>query len=243
MIFYFSGTGNSRWAAEKLAALTGDAVLDLATLKKIPDCTGEARIGLVFPVYAWGLPEPVAKFAPTLSAAGAFTFGVATCGSEAGLALKRLDALFPLRSSYSLVMPNNYILGADLDDDATARRKIDAAEKELDVIAKEILSGKAVYRVHEGAMAWLKSGLVNYGFNHYARSTRSFYATDACTGCGQCARDCPAGTIRLEGGKPVWGARCYQCLRCLHSCPVQAIQYGKGTETKGRYTIERYRPL
>ena len=103
-----------------------------------PDCTGEKRLGLVFPVYAWGLPEPVERFAARLPRTAAFTFGVATCGSEAGHALKQLDKIFPLRSSYSLVMPNNYIAGADLDDDATARAKLDAAEKALAVMAEEI---------------------------------------------------------------------------------------------------------
>lgn len=243
MIFYFSGTGNSRWAARRLAELSNDTAIDLARPDARPDCSGEARIGLIFPVYAWGLPEPVENFARTLPRTGAFTFAVATCGSEAGHALKKLDRLFPLRSSYSLVMPNNYILGADLDDEATARAKIDAAEKELAVIAQEVTAARPVCRVREGSLAGLKSSVVHYGFNRFARSTRSFYATDACTGCGLCAKDCPAGTIRLENGRPVWGDKCYQCLRCLHSCPVRAIQYGKETETKGRYTIEQYRPL
>ena len=51
-----------------------------------------------------------------------------------------------------------------------------------------------------------------------------------------------AGTIRLEGGRPVWGDHCYQCLRCLHACPRQAIQYGKDTGKKGRYHLAEYLP-
>lgn len=241
MIFYFSGTGNSRWAAQQLAARTDDRVQDIALLDTVPDCTAEAQIGLVFPVYAWGAPEPVLKFAKALPAARAFSFAVATCGSEAGHALKKLAKVFPLQSSYSLVMPNNYIIGADLDDEATARAKLDAAEKELAVIVQEVTARRPVYRVTEGSMPVLKSSLVNFGFNRFARSTKAFYATDACNGCGRCAQNCPAGTIRLEAGKPVWGTACYQCLRCLHECPQQAIQYGKETETKGRYTIGLYR--
>ncbi len=240
MIFYFSGTGNSRWAALRLAALTGDRAQDITGLDKAPDCSREAQLGLVFPIYAWGVPEPMEDFARTLKTGSAFTFGVATCGSETGHALKNLAKTVPLSSSYSLVMPNNYILGADLDDEATARAKIDAAGRELARMAAEITARQPVCRVHEGSLAGLKSSLVQYGFRHYARSTKPFYVTDACNGCGLCARDCPAGTIRLEEGKPVWGTRCYQCLRCLHACPRQAIQYGKQTEQKGRYNIEDY---
>lgn len=242
MIFYFSGTGNSRWAADRLAALTNDRALDLTRLPDRPDCHGETQIGLVFPVYAWGLPEPMEHFARTLPRTDAFSFGVATCGSEAGYALKKLAGLFPLRSSYSLVMPNNYILGADLDDAATARAKVTAADTALAEIAREITARQPVYRVREGTLPGLKSGPVHFGFNRFARSTKPFYTTDACDGCGLCARDCPAGTIRLEGGRPVWGDHCYQCLRCLHACPRQAIQYGKETEKKGRYCLGQYLP-
>lgn len=123
MIFYFSGTGNSRWAAEQIAALTGDETRDISRLEKTPEIRNEGQIGLVFPIYAWGVPEPMLDFVKTLEKTNAFTFGVCTCGEEAGLAMKKLSALYPLRSSYSLVMPNNYILGADVDDDQTAVRR------------------------------------------------------------------------------------------------------------------------
>lgn len=112
----------------------------------------------------------------------------------------------------------------------------------LTEMAREITARQPVYRVREGTLPGLKSGPVHFGFNRFARSTKPFYTTDACDGCGLCARDCPAGTIRLEGGRPVWGDHCYQCLRCLHACPRQAIQYGKDTGKKGRYHLAEYLP-
>lgn len=241
MIFYFSGTGNSRWAAKNLAVLTGDEARDISKLNQTPDLTAQKQIGLVFPIYAWGVPEPMLAFAKTLGKQlHAFTFAVCTCGAEAGYAMKKLARVYPLDSSYSLVMPNNYILGEDVDDEQTARQKIDAAGQELHTIAREILQRKPVYRVEEGSHAGLKSGLVNFGFNRFARSTKAFFATDACNSCGLCERDCPADTITLVNGKPTWSKQCYQCLRCIHQCPQRAIQYGKDTETRGRYTLEQY---
>ena len=113
-------------------------------------------------------------------------------------------------------------------------------KEEADTMAREIIQRKAVYRVEEGSLAKLKSGFVNFGFNKFARSTKAFFTEDSCNGCGLCARNCPAGTISLMNGKPAWGRQCYQCLRCIHECPQKAIQYGKGTEKRGRYTIGRY---
>lgn len=63
MIFYFSGTGNSAWAARQLARLTGDTVYDITNLKGLPKMEGAKQIGFVFPVYAWGVPEIMADFA------------------------------------------------------------------------------------------------------------------------------------------------------------------------------------
>ena len=66
--------------------------------------------------------------------------------------------------------------------------------------------------------------------------------SDLCIGCGLCAEKCPQKNIEMKDGKPVWKAQCYQCLRCINACPRQAIQYGKGTEGRRRYTIWPYRP-
>lgn len=240
MIYYFSGTGNSRWAARQIAALTGDKAVDITGMEKTPDLAGETQVGLVFPVYAWGPAEPMLNFARTLRpAAGAFTFGVCTCGSEAGGAMKRLAKAFPLDSAYSLVMPNNYMLGgADVDDEAVALAKIEAARGAIARLSEEVARRERVCRVEEGGMAALKSGVVNWGFNHFARTAKPFFATDACTGCGLCAKHCPAGVIAMKEGRPAWGEGCLQCLRCINACPARAIQYGKDTANKGRYTLK-----
>lgn len=242
MIFYFSGTGNSAWAARQLAHLTGDEACDITKLNDLPNMDNAKQIGFVFPVYAWGAPEIMADFAKKLPGTQVFTFGVCTCGEDAGLTMKRFSRLYPLSSSYSLLMPNNYILGSDTDDEGEIRQKIMAARTELERMAQEILRQEEVYRVHEGALAGVKSHLANFGFNKFARSAKPFFAEDSCNGCGQCARNCPASAISLRDGKPVWAAQCCQCLRCINECPQQAIQYGKSTAGRRRYTIRAYLP-
>ena len=242
MIFYFSGTGNSAWAARQLAWLTGDTACDITTLKELPDLDSNRQIGFVFPIYAWGTPEIMVEFAKKLPKTQAFTFGVCTCGADAGLALKQFSKLYPLSSSYSLVMPNNYIIGSDTDEEGEIRQKITAARAELERIFGEIQRQERVYRVHEGGQAGLKSRFVNFVFNKFARSAKSFFAEDSCNSCGLCERNCPAHAITLRDGKPVWAAQCYQCVRCINECPRQAIQYGKSTAGRRRYTIRGYLP-
>ena len=74
MIFYFSGTGNSRWVAKQLARLLDDQTCDTTALTEMPDIKKEKQIGFVFPVYAWGAPEPMEAFAMKLPKIGVFFF-------------------------------------------------------------------------------------------------------------------------------------------------------------------------
>ena len=74
------------------------------------------------------------------------------------------------------------------------------------------------------------------------RSVQPVCANVSCNGCGLCMRNCPAHAITLRDGKPIWAAQCFQCLRCINECPQQAIQYGKSTAGRRRYTIREYLP-
>lgn len=240
MIFWFSGTGNSEWIAKNIAAKTGDRAVNICDLHSAPSLDGEEYVGLVFPVYAWGAAQPMADFAAKLPHTSAFTFGICTCGADAGLTMKKISSLFRLDSCYSVAMPSNYIIGEDLESEDEIRYKLKKAAEAIDTIAAEITQKQRVYRVNEGSMKGLKSNFINPAFNKFARTTRPFRADENCMGCGLCARTCPAGTIKLVNGSPVWGKECYQCLKCINCCPESAIQYGKKTERRGRYNINKY---
>lgn len=241
MIFYFSGTGNSKWVAKNIAERINDKVYDISKLNEIPEIKKEKQIGLVFPIYAWGIPEPMILFAKKITKSNAFTFGICTCGADAGIALKKLSKIYQLDSCYSVIMPSNYIIGEDIEKECIILNKIENAKKEIDKISREIMQKQKIYRVNEGKYPKLKSTIVNTGFNKFARTTKPFYVDkEKCNGCGLCAKSCPASTITLVDGNPIWNTKCYQCLRCINYCPQKAIQYSKETEKRGRYNIEKY---
>lgn len=242
MIFYFSGTGNSKWVANKLAEKIEDKAYDISKLDVIPEIKNEKQIGLIFPIYAWGVPEIMNVFAKKLKRLeNVFTFGICTCGATAGNALKKLSEIYHLDSCYSIIMPSNYIIGEDIEKESTILKKIDMAKKDIEKISNEIINRKKVYRVNEGKLPGLKSNFINKGFNKFARTTKPFYVDkEKCNSCGLCAKICPASTITIVNGTPVWNEKCYQCLKCINYCPQVAIQYGKNTEKRGRYNIEKY---
>jgi len=253
VIFYFSGTGNSYYAAKKIAEHNKIQLVSIPQkMRENKDSyeyslqPGEV-IGFVFPIYAWCPPKMVSEFIKKLAFTNYdnhYTFSVATCGANIGNAMAVLETQLKkkglaLHSGFSLVMPNNYMIMGDVDSPKKVEEKLAKAEERLQEINDIVAQRKTgVFRLEKGFMPRLLTGILNSLFEKGAIDTRRFYTTEACNGCGLCARVCITGNITVDG-KPSWGANCTQCLACVNRCPVRAIQYGKGTVKKGRY----YHPI
>ena len=95
MIYYFSGTGNSLYVAQHLADALGEKLCPMTS----PVPTDDSVIGLVFPVYAWGIPNVVERFVRKHRASclggnadnGCYLYAVMTCGDDMGYADKVLE--------------------------------------------------------------------------------------------------------------------------------------------------------
>ena len=245
MIFYFTGTGNSRWVAEQLAAALGDETYDMAECMRsgvvpVKYAPGE-KVGVVFPVHSWKAPLPVLRFLSRLNVpAGIYCYAVCTCGDDAGKAMKSLSRVFNLDAAWSVRMPNTYVPMFQLDSDELAFSKINAARVLIPEIAKSVSGELCEWKVYEGSLPWVKSYILNPLFHRFLVRTRGFHTDEGCTSCGTCVRLCPMGNIHLEHGRPAWGKECIHCMACLHGCPSAVIQYGKSTREKGRYRLSRY---
>ena len=244
VILYFSGTGNSRYAAETLAHLTDDIAVNMTSLWPADGPTAmhignNETLGVVFPVYAWAAPMIVSETLARIAVEpGAYIYAVCTCGDDAGCAIEKLQRQIPLCAAWSLQMPNNYLPMYDVDDPALMKRKLTAAKPRLAAIAEQIRGKRHVFDVRKSAGALFKTWVIHPFFERFAMSTKPFYAEDSCTHCGLCEKNCPAHAIQIENGKPRWKkTRCIQCQSCINRCPVRAIQYGEATKSRGRYVF------
>ena len=230
-IFCFTSTGNSLYAARKIAEKIGGTV---APMNEEPmDCDDDA-IGFVFPVYFWGLPRMVERFIARMqiSNKNAYVFAVATYGGFVYGALKQVKALLaakgvPLRYGANLKMVENYIPMYKANDSEAFRQTID---RDISAVAGAIQS-----RASKGTHAFAFISKISHRFYPNDRSDERFAIAPECTGCAICQQVCPPRNITMEGGKPTFHHKCEHCLACLHHCPARAIDWNGKVKDKERF--------
>lgn len=242
MIYYFSATGNSKWAAEELARGTGDTALSITEIMKRgklpPPVKSGETLALVFPVFAFAPPRLVIDFVRKLEVADdAFVYAVCTMGGAAGGTFRYLEKFIRLDSCYSIKMPSNYIVMSDREPEKAIAAKIAKARTAFPAICGSVKSKKPEMKALNGYAAFLVTAVVSPLFNRFA-SDKKFRATGRCTDCGLCAELCPLGNITLANGSPLWHGDCMHCMACIQNCPANAIEYGAKTAGRRRYRFE-----
>ncbi len=247
MIFYFSGTGNSQYAAKRIADALGDAILNLNDRIRSggtsPVETGE-RLVIVTPTYAWRIPRVVRDWLLKTELRGAKqAWFVMTCGSEIGNAGKYNRELctekgLACMGTAQIVMPENYIAMFSAPQADKARQIVAKAEPDIDRAIAAIQAGQPFAPTRDNLYDRFMSGPVNPIFYKFFVKADAFTVSDACIGCGQCVKRCPMNNVTLEDGKPVWGKNCTHCMACICCCPEEAIEYGKKSVGQPRYHFE-----
>jgi ferredoxin len=250
MILYFSGTGNSRYAAQAIGTVTGDKIVSLNELLKSGSkeaLQSDEPFVFVCPTYAWRLPKIVEDFIRATRFSGsAKAYFVLTCGSETGNAVHYAKKIchqkgFDFLGLATVIMPENYIAMFATPDKTQADEIIQKAAPQILAIAERIQNGQPLPEEKITAGGRFRSTIMNPLFYLACVSAKGFHSTAACTGCGKCVKLCSLNNIGIRDGKPYWGQNCTHCMACICGCPSEAIEYKSKSKGKPRYYNAGYR--
>ncbi len=249
MVLYFSATGNSKYCAEKIAKATGDRLFSLNDAMKNGqyeiDLGGDSQLVIVSPIYDMGMSWAVKEYLEAAEFVNVsdrcYVCAVFTCGKSCGIAADEMQEVLQkkglsLNAAYAVCMPDTYIPMFPLASKEKQQEILAKAEQTLQTVISKIQNHEYDFELPPAAPKPMAKLIRRINIPKQKR-TNHFWVKDNCSGCHLCEQICPMNIIKIQNGRLVWmkdGCAC--CLGCIHRCPEQAIQYGKKTESRGRYT-------
>ena len=256
VMFYFSGTGNSKYFAEFFCEHMNARCY---SIEDEVDFSGviasEAIVGFCYPIYGSRVPRNmrqfVQQFLPDLKGKKLIIF--ATQWLFSGDGARVLTDLFPenhVEVIYAdhFYMPNN-ISNFFLLRQSSKRRvekKFSHAEDQVIRICNDLKLGKVKRRGFSSfsrfigkfqGVTWQKdsksAGLVPGSMEE--KIAKSVWIDEGCTGCLICVKDCPVKNLRLKNNSITHHNDCVACYRCVNRCPVQAISVMLKAKPKWQY--------
>jgi len=225
IILYFTSTGNSLQVAKNIGG----------TLLSIPQMIKEERyhfeddaIGLIFPIYGFGLPKIVQRFLEKVSWKADYSFAIGTYGNKPGATMVNLEKFVHNRGikfdyMAEILMVDNFLPGFEM-----AKEIQKLPEKKTEENLQQIVTDIHVRKTLEPKTTLMWRGLtvvvkVLEGLYMNGEIAQKYFTiNDKCINCGICAKVCPTGNISVTD-KVIFADSCEACLACVHHCPRNAI--------------------
>ncbi|HRR89202.1 MAG TPA: EFR1 family ferrodoxin [Eubacteriales bacterium] len=252
LLIVFSGTGNTKLAADKIAAeLTLNGVETQVYRvgeeeRPLAELSDFDIFGFGYPVHAFNPPEIFFDFVKSLPAVNnkyAFVFKISgeplwmNGASSARLVVVLKRKGFCLGFERHLLMPYNIMF-----------RHSEELTKQMyfyTLALAKLCARKAIAREREGFSFNLFKRLISFVFRiewPFAKFNGRFYKVDLdkCIMCRKCERECPAKNIKIEEERFKFGKKCAMCMRCSFHCPTDAFKIGLlgGWKINGKYDFK-----
>ncbi len=248
---YFSGTGNSKYAAECFCR-NYDKDSKVFSIED-PDAVSEIKhsdlLVFAYPVQYSTVPKILRDFITNHSELwmNKKVFIIATMGLFSGDGSGMLGRL--LHGFGAEVIGGLHLKMPDSIGDEKALKRSFETNREL-VRSAESKIKESVRLLKEGnptreglgplyQIVGLFGQRLYFGHKTKEYSSKLKINSDKCVGCGLCVKLCPMNNITVAQGKAVSGNQCTMCYRCINKCPKQAITL-LGKEVIEQSVIEKY---
>lgn len=238
MIFYFTATGNSLYAARMLN--DGEPISIAQAVHNEDKKYRAERIGVVCPVYGHEMPQLVKEFLSSGTFDTEYFYLILTYGARHGGAAE-LAAGFLKTTQISpayiatLLMVDNFLPVFDMNEEMKLDKDVD---ENLQKLRDDIHMGvRGISEVTDEDRA-VHAQFVKMASKMPAFAVKHMYrVTGKCVSCGTCIKVCPKGCYSLGARKAEWSYEgCIGCMACIHACPSKAIRLNMPEKNaKARY--------
>ena len=248
---YFSGTGNSRYAAELFCKEYDEATkafsLEDDNITRV--VKNEEMLVFAYPVQYSTVPKILRDYIIENKELwkNKKVFVIATMGLFSGDGAGILGRLLQqygaeIIGGLHLKMPDSIgdekVLKRPLEKNKELVKK---AEQKISKAVQFLKSGKPT---QEGIgilyrMAGLFGQRLYFGHKTKNYSDKLSVDEDKCIGCGKCEKLCPMNNIKIVDKKVVQNNQCTMCYRCINNCPKQAMTL-LGKKVVEQSVIEKY---
>jgi Pyruvate/2-oxoacid:ferredoxin oxidoreductase delta subunit len=252
IIYYFSGTGNSKnvalWFANTAkekgidCQLFNIAQIDRLNIKKTDP---EALIAFASPVHGFNYPPVMLHFIMR------FPKGknkVLLMNTRAGMLIGKfitpglsgitfyLSSLilkikgYSIRAMFPVDLPSNWISVHPGLNARTVKYLHQKNKERINAFADRVLQGKSDFRSLREIIQDILASPISLGYYFAGRFfiSKTYYASKDCDNCDVCIKGCPVKAIKKVDGRPFWTFNCESCMKCMGNCPKKAIETAHG---------------
>ncbi len=252
IIYYFSGTGNSRNVASWVASSAGRnniateiyniALVDRTNIKPPEENT---LVIFVSPIHGFNYPPLMFHFILRYPRGKG---KILLMNTRAGMLIGKfitpgltgcafwLSSLVLMSKGYEIKgmipvdLPSNWMSLHPSLNDRTVKFLHEKNREKVERYADKIFSGKSSFKALREIIQDLLVSPISLLYYFFGRFfiAKTFYASHNCNQCDICINKCPAKAIIKIDNRPYWTFKCESCMQCMSLCPMRAIETGHG---------------
>jgi ferredoxin len=249
IIYYFSGTGNSRNVAKWIASVSQEYQVECQPVniaqinrKKLTAPEPDTLIIFLSPIHGFNYPPIMLNFITNfpkgknkvvlMNTRAGMLIGKFITPGLTGIAFY-LSALvlflkgFSIKAILAVDMPSNWISVHPGLNDRTVKFLHGKNKERVEKFAHKIMQGKSHFKhlLEVYDILFAPIALAYYLVGRFFLA-KTYFASADCDNCGLCIKACPVKAIIKIDSRPFWTFNCESCMKCMSNCPKKAIETG-----------------